>query len=74
MNQGANVLGKVYHSMISNEVLIEKYTEIYNSVLLPGVIVRKGAKVYNAIVANDVEIKEGQIINENGQEIVLVYE
>lgn len=74
INQGANVLGKVNHSLISNEVLVEKYTEITNSVLLPGVIVRKGAKVFNAIVANDVEIKEGQIINENGKEIVLVYE
>lgn len=73
INQGANVLGKVIHSLISNEVLVEKYTEIVNSVLLPGVIVRKGAKIYNAIVANNVEIEEGRIINENSDEIVLVY-
>lgn len=73
INQGANVLGHVRHSLISNEVLIEKYTEVVNSVLLPGAIVRKGARVYNAIVANDVEIEAGRVINENSDEIVLVY-
>ena len=73
INQGANILGKVYHSLISNEVLVEKYTEVINSVLLPGAIIKKGAKVYNAIVANDVVVEEGRIINENSDEIVLVH-
>lgn len=73
VNQGANILGKVSHSLVSNEVLIEKYTEVVNSVLLPGVIVRKGARVYNCIVANDVEIEAGRVINEFGDEIVLVH-
>ena len=73
INQGANVLGYVEHSLISNEVLVEKYTVIVNSVLLPGVIVHKGAKIYNAIVANNVEIEAGRIINQDGDTIVLVY-
>lgn len=73
INQGANVLGKVIHSLISNEVLVEKYAEITDSVLMPGVIVHKNVKINKAIVANNVEIEEGRNINPEGNEIVLVY-
>lgn len=72
INQGANILGHVDHSVISNEVLIEKYTHVKNCVVLPGVIIRKGAVIHNAIIINDIEIEEGRQINVDGKEIVLV--
>lgn len=73
INQGANILGKVEHSIVSNEVLVEKYTEVVNCVLMPGAHIKKGAKVYNAIVANNVVVEEGRVINEDSDDIVLVY-
>ncbi len=72
INQGAIVLGKVVHSVISNETLIEEGAEVYNSVIMPGAIIRKGARIYRAIVANNVEVESDRVINENGTKTVLV--
>ena len=72
INQGAIVLGKVVHSVISNETLIEPGAEVYDSVIMPGAIIKKGARVYKAIVANNTEIKADTIINEEATKVVLI--
>ncbi len=72
VNQGAIVLGKVVSSVISNEVLIEEGAEVYDSVLMPGAVVRKNAKVYKAIIGNNTEVSAGEVVNKDGQSVVLV--
>ena len=52
VNQGAIIFGEVTHSIISNEVVIEKGAVVKNSVLLPGSIVKAGAKVDYAIIGD----------------------
>ncbi len=72
INQGAIVLGKVVHSVISNETLIEEGAEVYDSVIMPGAIIRKGAQVYHAIVANNVVVASDAVINKDGEKAILV--
>ncbi len=52
VNQGAIIFGEVTHSVISNEVEIEKGAIVKNSVLLPGSKVKAGVKVEYAIVGD----------------------
>ena len=56
---GSKVMGKVYHSVISVDCVIEKGAYVKDSVLLPGCIVKKKARVVRAIVG------EGAVIEEN---------
>lgn len=72
VNQGAIIIGKVRHSVISNEALVEEDAEVIDSVLMPGAIVRKGARVYKAIIAPYVEVEENRVVNENGEKPVLI--
>lgn len=72
VNQGAVVLGKVDHSVISNEVWIEEGAEIKNSVLMTGVTVGKNAKVINALVAPNATILDGEHCGDENQKVVLI--
>ena len=72
INQGAIVYGSVTHSVICNEVTIERDAKVKNAVILPGAVVKKGVKLTNAIVGpktvvdKDVEgdIKEVALVND----------
>ena len=72
VNQGAIILGKVHHSIISNETLIEEGAEVIDSVIMPGAIIRKDARIYKAIVAPYVEVEEGRVQNEDGAKPILI--
>lgn len=72
MNQGAIILGKVHHSIISNETLIEDGAEVIDSVVMPGAIIHKDARIYKAIVAPYVEVEEGRVQNEDGAKPILI--
>lgn len=72
INQGVRCNGKVTHSIIFTDVVIEEGVEVYDSVVMPGVIIRKGAKIYRAIIANGVEIASNRIINEENKKVILV--
>ena len=72
INQGAVILGKVDHSVISNEVVVEEGAEVYNTVLMPGCRIKKGAVVKNAMVAPFAEVEENQKVLPKKDEIVLV--
>lgn len=68
VNQGAVILGSVEHSVISNEVWIEKGAKVINSVLLPGARICKNAVVKDAIVNNNAFIGENvKVLPENGK-------
>ena len=72
VNQGAVILGKVDHSVISNEVLVEEGAEVYNSVLMPGCRIKKGAIVKNAMVAPEAVVEENEHVLPKKDEIILV--
>lgn len=73
INQGAQIFGKVEHSVISGETIIEEGANVTNSVVMSGTIIRKGAKVANAIIAPDTLVEEKESIKpEKGEEIALL--
>ena len=72
INQGAIILGSVAESVISNEVLVNEQASVIKSVVMPGAKIGKGAYVYNAIVGPNVVVKDGEVINKDGKDVILV--
>jgi glucose-1-phosphate adenylyltransferase len=62
VTEGCRVEGKVHHSVLFSNVLVEAGAEIYDSVIFPGAVVRSGAKVYQAIVGENSEIGGNAVI------------
>lgn len=58
INQGAQVYGKVVHSVICNEAVIEKGAEVKNCVILPGATIKGGVKIENAIIGSKTVVEE----------------
>ena len=71
-NQGAIILGKVDSCVISSNAVIEENAVCTRCVIMQGARVKVGAKVNNAIIAPDMVIEEGEEINLNSDEIVLI--
>lgn len=65
INQGARIYGKVTHSVICNEVIIEKGAKVKNAVVLPAAVIKKGVKVENAIIGAKTIVEEDVIGEEN---------
>ncbi len=61
VNQGAQIYGKVTHSVICNEAVIEKGAKVKNCVVLPAAVIKKGVKVENAIVGAQTVVTEDAI-------------
>lgn len=72
VNQGAVILGKVEHSVISNEVYIEEGAVVKNCVIMANAKICKNAKVYNAMIGPNSLIEENSIINADSEDIVLI--
>ena len=73
VNQGAQILGYVEHSVVSGETLIEEGASVKNSVVMSGAHIERGAKVLNAIIAPDTLVERGETIKPSkGEEIVLL--
>ena len=72
INQGAVILGEVYGSVISNEVTVKEGAKVVNCVLMPGVEIGENAYVSNAILGPGTHIKDGEIINKDKDDIVLL--
>ena len=72
INQGAVILGKVDHSVVSNEVTVEAGAVVKNSVLMTGARVCKGAKISNCLLAPDAYVGENVIIEPKGDKIELI--
>ena len=71
INQGATILGKVDHSVISNEVEIEEGAEVENSVVMTGATVKKGAVVRNAVIAPESIVFENEEVSAPDGEVTL---
>lgn len=71
-NQGAIILGKVDHCVISNEAFIEKGAECNKCVIMANSFVGKNAKVNNAIIAPGAYIEDNAAINLDSDKIVLI--
>lgn len=72
INQGAQILGKVRHSVISGDTLVEEGASVVNSVVMNGAVIRKGASVYDAIVGPDTLIDYNEKVNGERDGIALV--
>lgn len=72
INQGAEILGNVSSSVISNEVRILEGATVINSVIMPGVQIGKNAYVNNAIIGPLTVIKDNEVINKDSDKIVLI--
>lgn len=72
INQGAVILGKVDHSVISNEVVVEEGAVVKNSVLMTGAHVCKGAKINNCLLAPEAYVGENVKIDPKGDKIELI--
>lgn len=59
---GCIINGKVHHSIISNNVIIDKDAEVNDSIILPGVHIEEGAKINRAIVGENAVIGKKAII------------
>jgi len=71
VNIGTSIDGYVKHSVISNNVIIEKNAKVINSVVLSGAHIKKGALVENAIVSSDEVVEEKQVVKAKDGEVIL---
>ena len=74
VNQGALIYGTVKHSVISNEVYIERGALVENSVVMAGAEICKGAIVRNAVIGPDAFVKEGKKVEGTPKDIALFVE
>ena len=62
VTEGCKVEGRVFNSVLSNQVTIEEGAEVEYSVLMPGAVVEKGAQLRFAIVGEDARIASGAVV------------
>ncbi len=70
VNQGAQIYGKVTHSVICNEAVIEKGAKVKNCVILPAAVIKKGVKVENAIIGAKTIVSEDVLGKEDDVALV----
>jgi glucose-1-phosphate adenylyltransferase len=58
INQGAVVLGKVHHSVIFHDVVIEEGAQVIDCVIMPGAIIRAGVNLKRVIVGPNMKVTE----------------
>ncbi len=59
INQGSVIAGKVNHSVISSDVLIDEGAVVDNSVIMTGATIGKNAVVKNAVIAPNSIVEDG---------------
>ena len=74
INQGALIYGTVKHSVISNEVYVERGALVENSVVMAGAEICKGAVVKNAVIGPGAYVKENAKIEGTAKDIALFVE
>ena len=74
VSNGCSVKGKVHHSILSTNAVVEEGAIVKDSVLLPGSKVEKGATVIKAILGENAVVKSGCTLgsDEEGSEIALI--
>ncbi len=61
INQGAVIHGKCVHSVLSNEVVVEKGALVEDSMIMPGAVIKSGVTVKNAIIGASVVVDKDKI-------------
>jgi glucose-1-phosphate adenylyltransferase len=64
LSEGCEVLGKVYHSVIGPEVIIEEGAEIRDSIVMGRTVIGRGARLTRCIVDDSCNIGENVVIGE----------
>jgi glucose-1-phosphate adenylyltransferase len=59
LSSGCEIAGKVVHSVIAPDVVIEKGAVVENSVISRGAIIESGARVKNAVVIENARLAKG---------------
>lgn len=72
IDKGAIIDGYVEHSVISNDVQVNKDAVVKNSVLLPGSVIGEGTELDYVIVAEDVKIADNVKLSGTLDKILLV--
>ena len=68
VNQGALIYGTVKHSVVSNEVYIERGALVEDSVIMAGAEICKGAVIKKAVIGEGAFVKpDKQIIGKDGE-------
>lgn len=68
VNQGALIYGTVKHSVVSNEVYIERGAVVEDSVIMAGAEICKGAVIKKAVIGEGAYVKaDKQIIGKDGE-------
>ncbi len=62
---GCNVYGKLYFSVLFENVTVEEGATVEYSLIMPGSVIKKGAVVRYAIVAENAVIDEGAVVGES---------
>ena len=71
INQGAIVLGKVYHSVVFNETIIGKKSMVVDSVIMPGAKIGENCCINKAIIPNDCVIPDNTDVNVKSNTVIL---
>ena len=66
IGEGSVILGKVFHSVIFYDVVIEEGAVIADSIIMPGTVIEKNSTVEKAILGERCRIRAGAVIR--GQE------
>ena len=72
VNQGAIILGNVSHSIIFNEVTIEKGALVEDSVIMPNTIIKSGSHIRKAIVGSQLVIADNHVVKKSSDKVLLV--
>ncbi|MFA6617404.1 MAG: glucose-1-phosphate adenylyltransferase [Bacilli bacterium] len=73
VNQGAIILGEVYHSIISNEVFIAEDATVSDSVIMPNVIIPEAATIEYAIIDSEAVLQTGASYIGTADNILLIH-
>ena len=68
LGEGCQVFGKVDHSILFSDVVIEEGAVVKDSVIFSGTRIRKGAFVEKAIIAENAEVGEFAIVGRDAAE------
>lgn len=70
INQGAEIYGSVNHSVLFNDVIVEKGAKINNAVVMPGTIIKSGVYLNNVLVGPELIV--AQSYEGPADEVVLI--
>ncbi len=71
VTEGCNISGKVYNSVLSNSVTVEKGAIVRDSVIMSGVVIKSGAVVdytiidHDTVIGKDAEVGDGKENNKS---------